>query len=212
MPECVDPTWYDTPMFDLKLLKEIQNKILKEDFYSLCPADPKRIFRVFSMPVDKIKVIIIGQDPYPSRQHANGLAFSIFPTVSVPYSLNIIREDIKEQLEVDYFDSRFDNTLGLWVDSGVFLYNTSLTTLVGKPNSHKHIWYEFTTLFIKYINQHLSNIDICLFGSSAQEFSILLTNSTNRIHLSNHPAAVKHNYEFKGPWRKINHVQWIVPF
>lgn len=127
---------------DLDLLKSIENK-LDEDFL---PA-PRNVFRALTLSPEKVKVLIVGQDPYPNADHAMGLAFSVNKTVSVlPASL----KNILKELESDLGVVRTNGDLSDWVDQGVLLLNTTLTFNPTQPRQHLNIgWDLFTKSIIE---------------------------------------------------------------
>ena len=132
---------------DLDLLKSIENQ-LDEGFL---PA-PRNVFRALTLSPEKVKVLIVGQDPYPNADHAMGLAFSVNKTFSVlPASLkNIFRE-----LESDLGVVRTNGDLSDWVDQGVLLLNTSLTFNPTQPRQHLNIgWDLFTKSIIEYVGKN----------------------------------------------------------
>ncbi len=132
---------------DLDLLKSIENQ-LDEDFL---PA-PRNVFRALTLSPEKVKVLIVGQDPYPNADHAMGLAFSVNKTVSVlPASL----KNIFKELESDLGVVRTNGDLTDWVDQGVLLLNTTLTFNPTQPRQHLNIgWNLFTKSIIEYVGKN----------------------------------------------------------
>ena len=132
---------------DLDLLKSIENQ-LDEDFL---PA-PRNVFRALTLSPEKVKVLIVGQDPYPNADHAMGLAFSVNKTVSVlPASL----KNIFKELESDLGVVRTNGDLTDWVDQGVLLLNTTLTFNPTQPRQHLNIgWDLFTNSIIEYAGKN----------------------------------------------------------
>ena len=109
------------------------------------------IFRVFRMSIDEIKIVLLGQDPYHGSKQANGLAFAVNRGTQIPPSLR----NIFKQLQFEFPDRNYNFTHGdltRWQnEEGIFLLNTSLTVIEGKPNSHSILWEEFTNDVISYI-------------------------------------------------------------
>lgn len=132
---------------DLDLLKSIENQ-LDEDFL---PA-PRNVFRALTLSPEKVKVLIVGQDPYPNADHAMGLAFSVNKTVSVlPASL----KNIFKELESDLGVVRTNGDLSDWVNQGVLLLNTTLTFNPTQPRQHLNIgWNLFTKSIIEYVGKN----------------------------------------------------------
>lgn len=132
---------------DLDLLKSIENQ-LDEDFL---PA-PRNVFRALTLSPEKVKVLIVGQDPYPNADHAMGLAFSVNKSVSVlPASL----KNIFKELESDLGVVRTNGDLSDWVNQGVLLLNTTLTFNPTQPRQHLNIgWDLFTKSIIEYAGKN----------------------------------------------------------
>ena len=132
---------------DLDLLKSIENQ-LDEDFL---PA-PRNVFRALTLSPEKVKVLIVGQDPYPNADHAMGLAFSVNKSVSVlPASL----KNIFKELESDLGVVRTNGDLSDWVNQGVLLLNTTLTFNPTQPRQHLNIgWNLFTKSIIEYVGKN----------------------------------------------------------
>lgn len=132
---------------DLDLLKSIENQ-LDEDFL---PA-PRNVFKALTLSPEKVKVLILGQDPYPNADHAMGLAFSVNKSVSVlPASL----KNIFKELESDLGVVRTNGDLSDWVNQGVLLLNTTLTFNPTQPRQHLNIgWDLFTKSIIEYAGKN----------------------------------------------------------
>lgn len=153
-----------------------------------------RIFRVFSMPIDDIKVVIVGQDPYPNPEDPDGLAFSTQAKVC-PKSLGTIFTALRQSKLIDDKPSTFDLTP--WHNQGVFLLNTTLTVEPHKSNSHLKIWNGFTQNIISIIARHHKNrnIKFMLWGNTAQTLDtyIISANMANNMKHDilkwSHPAA-----------------------
>ncbi len=143
--------------------------------------------RVFQLPINKIKVVILGQDPYPTIGHANGLSFSVNPGVfPLPKSLtNIFKELAFENPTI----LKMNGDLSDWFNQGVFLLNTILTIEVGKPLSHKNIgWENFTKNTISYLQKNTKNVVYLLWGKNAHSFKELIDQSNNLIIQTSHPS------------------------
>lgn len=132
---------------DLNLLKSIENQ-LDEDFLP----EPRNVFKALTLSPEKVKVLIVGQDPYPNADHAMGLAFSVNKTVSaLPASL----KNIFKELESDLGVVRTNGDLSDWVDQGVLLLNTTLTFNPRQPRQHLNIgWDLFTKSIIEYAGKN----------------------------------------------------------
>lgn len=152
---------------------------------SICP-HPKNIFRALNLtPPSKVKVIIIGQDPYHGYAQANGLAFSVDDGVRLPPSLQNIFKELSDDLG---HPIPKNGNLEKWSDQGVLLLNSSLTVELNKPNSHKDIgWEIFTDQIIKKISDITGKVFI-LWGSYAQKKEAIINSKKNLILKSPHPS------------------------
>lgn len=153
----------------------------------------KSIFRAFEeCPLSKLKVIIVGQDPYPQLGVADGIAFSCGNTLKKEASLRYIHDAIARTV---YGNSDLSKDMSpdlvSWSNQGVLMLNTSLTTEVGKIGKHFHIWNPFVNYLIDMLN-HISsenNPYIWVFlGKKAQEFEDLL-NPSQIVIKASHPAS-----------------------
>ncbi|ASI53713.1 uracil-DNA glycosylase [Metamycoplasma hyosynoviae] len=157
----------------------------------------KQIFSAFeNFDYDNLKVIIIGQDPYPTVNVANGLAFSI--NKSNPY-LPMSLQNMFKELKKDYPNVVLKNgDLTSWKNQGVMLINTILTVFEGRPLSHKNIgWEEFVINFLKEINEIQDNIIYIALGGYARNFLSKL-NLNNQILIStSHPSPLGYNKGFE---------------
>ena len=183
-----------------KKLLELKNK--KIIFY---PQGDK-IFNAFNLtPLNNIKVVILGQDPYHGPNQAHGLCFSVPQPVKPPPSLvNIFKE-----LESDTGKKRnyHDGNLEHWAKQGVFLLNTTLTVERSKPLSHQDYgWSEFTNQVISLINNKLESIVFILWGSFAQSKKQLVDSNKHLILTAPHPAPLSAHRGFFGskPFSKTN--------
>lgn len=159
--------------------------IAKKDF--IFPEESE-VYRAFDLcPFDDIKVVILGQDPYPTRGHANGLCFSVEPSVRpFPKSLNNIFKEINDDLGKPIPSN---GNLERWAKQGVLLLNTILTVEEGRPDSHKNIgWEKFTDAVIRKINSEKEGIVIMLWGSKAISKEEMIDKSKHLILKSVHPS------------------------
>jgi len=151
---------------------------------------PKKseIFQALNLcPLDSVKVVILGQDPYPTKGYAHGLCFSVEETVfPFPKSLN----NIFKELESDTGRPIHSNgNLRRWAEQGVLLLNTVLTVEEGKPDSHAGKgWERFTDAVLSAINQQRTEIVYVLWGSKAQNKAEKLDAKGNLILKTVHPS------------------------
>lgn len=189
IPSKIHSSWhpYLDELFQSRELKKLKYDILKDGtFYP----DKNDIFNVFQMPLNKIRVVILGQDPYYTSNHANGYAFATKREDKIPFSLSIIETELIQEktLEAakefntighDYSKDtsyRVKPDLSNWRDQGVFLLNTSLTVEKDKPNSHKQYWRNFTSFVIGLISKEVNPVWL-LWGKEAQDYEILIVNT-----------------------------------
>lgn len=157
------------------------------------------IFKAFELcNPENVKVIIIGQDPYPTLGHANGLAFSTEDLVQpFPRSLLNIFKELKRSIP-DY-EFPLTGNLKPWADQGVFLINTCLTTEVGIANAHKGLgWEDFTDLVLTCLNELNENLVILFWGKQAMEKMPLFTESKHLLLHSSHPSPLSVRRGFEG--------------
>jgi len=164
------------------------------------------IFNSFNLtPLEKIKVVILGQDPYHGPGQAHGLCFSVPEGVRPPPSLLNIYKELESDLGKKV---NFQNgNLEAWANQGVFLLNTTLTVEKSKPLSHQDLgWSKFTDKVIALINKELKNIVFILWGSHAQTKKNLIDINKHHILTSPHPSPLSAHRGFFGskPFSKTN--------
>lgn len=158
----------------------------------------KNIFSAFNhCPFDQLKVVILGQDPYPTPGHAHGLCFSVSEEVRpFPKSLNNIFKEIKEDLGIDVPPN---GNLNRWAEQGVFMLNTVLTVNAGEPNSHKKFgWERFTDEVIQLISNKKEQVVFLLWGAQAQKKMDLIDTTKHHILRSVHPSPLSAHRGFFG--------------
>ncbi|MEO6135121.1 MAG: uracil-DNA glycosylase [Ginsengibacter sp.] len=145
------------------------------------------IFNAFDKtPFDKIKVVIIGQDPYHNAGQAHGLSFSVPDGIGKPPSLNNIFKEIKNDLGLSIPQS---GNLEKWAEQGVLLLNASLTVRENEPGSHGRIgWLEFTDNIIKKISDEKEGIIFLLWGKFAQQKQPLIDETKHFVLKAAHPS------------------------
>lgn len=140
---------------------------------------PKTIdtFRAFSIPLPKVNVVILGQDPYHGSGQATGLAFSVNKDIPIPPSLRIIKKEVINSGSIGtkwgansvLMDDNEWKTLNHWENQGVMLLNTALTVESSKPGSHLYSWKEFTKKVIHFISSNQPTIWF-LWGAKAKAY------------------------------------------
>lgn len=182
---------YNKPYFE-KLMNFIEDEYSK---YTIYP-DKNNIYNALKLtPPDKVKVVILGQDPYINKDQANGLSFSVQSGIAIPPSLrNIFREQRKD-LGIIQPNS---GNLTKWAEQGVLLLNTTLTVRAGLSNSHQGKgWGIFTDSIIKYLGQK-ENIVFMLWGNNAKAKRKLIDDSKNLILEAAHPSPLSATRGFFG--------------
>lgn len=156
-----------------------------------------KIFAAFdSCPLDKTKVVIIGQDPYHGYGQANGLCFSVSPGVKIPPSLINIFTEIHNDTGAP-IPSNGD--LSRWAEQGVLLLNSSLTVRDGSPASHTGIgWEEFTDAVVEKLNQEKENLVFLLWGSNAIKKGEKINREKHLVLTSPHPSPLSAHRGFFG--------------
>lgn len=167
------------------------------------PAD--EIFTAFHLtPLDKVKAVIIGQDPYHNVGQAHGLCFSVKPNVEIPPSLQNIYKELHDDLGCTIPNHGY---LTLWAEQGVLLLNTVLTVQAHKPMSHRGVgWDEFTDAAIAAVNKQDRPIVFILWGKPAQEKAAMLNNPKHLILKAPHPSPLSAYRGFFGsrPFSQTN--------
>jgi len=178
------------------LKAEKQNSFFKDALKSVArarklgtviyPSD-KHIFEAFRItPLNQLKVVILGQDPYHQQGQAHGLCFSVPKGIRTPPSLRNIYKELHTDLGCSIPEH---GNLQHWAEQGVLLLNTVLTVVEGKPQSHQDIgWQQFTDEVIRLINQHCQHVVFLLWGANAQKKQALINSSQHTIFSAPHPS------------------------
>ena len=150
----------------------------------------KHVFRAFEeCPLDSLKVVIVGQDPYPYLGVADGIAFSCGLTQKPQPSLQQIFQALSRTIP----DANTDNPdLTRWANQGVLLLNSALTCQVDKPATHQHIWHDFMMYLIDILTLSNSGLIFCLLGKQAQELESVIT-PAHYILKASHPASASYS-------------------
>ena len=149
---------------------------------------PEDIFKAFWLtPFSKVKVVILGQDPYHDDGQANGLCFSVSDGVALPPSLQNIYKEIESDLNIkkDFKDGNLES----WGKQGVFLLNAILTVIAHTPASHREKgWEDFTDVVIKKISDERENVVFILWGNFARSKKKLIDGQKHLILEAPHPS------------------------
>lgn len=203
IPVNIHASWQHhlAPLFQFPGMVELNTKILPK-----CKFYPKaeHIFNVFRMPLNEVRVVILGQDPYPKQNQAIGYAFAVSESQSIPYSLRNIQQELvqdfygkpeQEQI-LRNMESSTWKTLIHWRQQGVFLLNTALTVEQNRPDSHAKLWKPFIKEVIKILAAQ--NVIWLLWGANATEYKQLIASYCTEnpdILIAGHPAAGFHGSE-----------------
>ena len=199
-------------------ISESWNKVLEKEFqtdyfnnislktreeYSkfVCYPPGSKLFRAFDeCPFNKLKVVIIGQDPYHGENQANGLCFSVDDGVEKPPSLKNIFKELNTSFTKN---ERTNSDLSDWSNQGVLLLNSILSVRRKFPGSHRHIgWEEFTENVIKIISKEKVNLVFMLWGNYAKNKEKFIHDNNHLVLKSGHPSPLSAN---KGFWFGNNH-------
>ena len=158
----------------------------KSDGQTIYPPG-SQIFRAFDLtPVNELKVVILGQDPYHGPGQAHGLSFSVSAGIPAPPSLKNIFKEIESDLGVKM--SGYPD-LEKWARQGVLLLNAVLTVRAGAAASHSKIgWEEFTDAVIRYISDNCEGVVFLLWGNFARSKSVLIDSSRHHVLEAAHPS------------------------
>ena len=183
---------YKKPYYK-KLYETVKAEYAKKNIFP--PADD--IFNAFHLtPLSRVKVVILGQDPYHNVGQAHGLSFSVKPGVQTPPSLVNIYQELHEDLGCYIPNNGY---LTKWAEQGVLLLNTVLTVQAHKANSHKDIgWEEFTDAAIRILNEQDRPIVYLLWGRNAQNKKWMLTNPKHLVLEAPHPSPFSASRGFFG--------------
>lgn len=194
----INATWkpFLQPEFEKDYFKKLVQFVKNEYNTYVCYPKGKRIFSAFDYcTFDKLKVVIIGQDPYHGENQANGLCFSVYDQVPHPPSLINIFKEIEQDLGIPYPQS---GNLERWANQGVLLLNATLSVRAHQAGSHQNKgWEIFTDAVIKTISDNCNDIVFLLWGGYAKKKSSLIDAQKHCILTSGHPSPLSAN---RGYW------------
>ena len=185
----IDQSWKEhlQTEFDKPYFKTLTDFVKEE--YAHGPVYPpgRLIFNAFDLcPFDKVKVVIIGQDPYHEPGQAHGLCFSVNEGVPFPPSLRNIFKEIEDDLGVKMSGRP---NLESWARQGVLLLNAVLTVRAGEPTSHSGIgWQEFTDAVIRCISERCDGVVFMLWGNYARSKAPLIDSRRHFVLQAAHPS------------------------
>jgi uracil-DNA glycosylase len=195
----IDPSWnkilqseFEKEYF-LDLIKFVKTEYKTGIIY---PPGPL-IFNAFNLtPFDKVKVVILGQDPYHGPNQAHGLAFSVTSKVVKPPSLKNIYKELNSDLNIEIPET---GDLSKWAKQGVFLLNSVLTVRKSSPGSHsKKGWEQFTDSVIQALSDNRENLVFLLWGNYAKAKKTIIDESKHLILEAPHPSPFSADSGFFG--------------
>ena len=187
--------------FQTDYFNNISLKTREEYSKFVCYPPGSKLFRAFDeCSFNKLKVVIIGQDPYHGENQANGLCFSVDDGVEKPPSLKNIFKELNTSFTKN---ERTNSDLSDWSNQGVLLLNSILSVRRKFPGSHRHIgWEEFTENVIKIISKEKMNLVFMLWGNYAKNKEKFIHDNNHLVLKSGHPSPLSAN---KGFWFGNNH-------
>lgn len=195
----MDPSW--KPILDQY---DFQIDRLYESTIPVYP--PKEhVFRVFEMPVQDIRIVLLGQDPYHGEGQAHGLSFSVPEGISIPPSLQNIFKELKRSFPERNYEFPHGDLTAWFQREKIFLFNASLTVLQGAAGSHMYIWKEFTDDIIKYIDEQNPNCVFLLLGNFAKAKAQIITKK-DRIVTEVHPSPLARGFVGSDVFKRVEQV------
>ena len=209
MSAALEPGWLTVlePEFEKKYMKDLKAFLLeeKQNGFTVFPKGAD-IFNAFNYtPFDKVKVVIIGQDPYHGDGQAHGLSFSVQKGVTVPPSLKNIYKEL--ETDIEGFKTPNHGNLTQWAEEGVLLLNATLTVRAHQPGSHQGKgWEAFTDQAISQLSEKKEGLVFLLWGKFAQNKSALIDEQKHTVIKSAHPSPFSAYNGFFGsrPFSKTN--------
>ena len=171
----------------------------------ILPPKEHRFEALNTTPLHKVKVVILGQDPYPTKGHAHGLCFSVLPHVRpLPKSLQNINKELLDDVGID---NSHTGCLRPWAEQGVLLLNAVLTVAEGSANAHQgRGWEAFTDRIIALVNERCENVVFVLWGAYAQKKGKNIDSTKHLVINDPHPSPLSAYRGFWGskPFSRIN--------
>ena len=175
---------------------QLTESVRNEYRNGLCFPPGKLVFNAFNLcPFDKVKVVILGQDPYHEQGQAMGLSFSVPEGIMLPPSLQNIYKEIQNDLGKPIPTS---GDLTRWAKQGVLLLNATLTVRASSPGSHQNRgWEQFTDAVIRTVSEQRTNVVFLLWGNYARQKGAKIDRAKHLVLESGHPSPMSAN---KGYW------------
>lgn len=186
------------PEFEKPYMKELK-AFLKNEFAkgrTIYPSGKNFFQALNTTPFEKVRVIILGQDPYHGPGQAHGLSFSVPPGISIPPSLENIYKELHADLQIPPASHGF---LKGWAEEGVLLLNATLTVQAGKAGSHRgQGWEEFTDKVIELLNREREHLVFMLWGSPARQKGAYIDREKHCVLETVHPSPLSAHRGFFG--------------
>jgi uracil-DNA glycosylase len=198
----IHPSWkkvLDTEAskaYFMKLTKFVQSR--RDAGAKVYPPSPLVLNALLLTPLDQVKVVILGQDPYHGPGQAHGLSFSVPKKCPIPSSLDNIYKNLLKFNHILWRPSHGD--LSYWSYQGVLLLNSALTVKKGEANSCQYMWSEFTDEFVKILSSKYSGIIFVLWGKHAhlkQLNGVIKNQSKHKFIVSSHPSGYSANTTYR---------------
>ena len=182
--------------FNKPYFKELNEFVSEEYKNNTCYPKHTNIFEAFNKATfDKVKVVVIGQDPYHGEGQANGLCFSVSKGISNPPSLKNIFKELESDLGIKHDPESGD--LEKWANQGVLLLNAVLSVREGEAGSHQKLgWEKFTDAVIKVLSEEKENLVFLLWGAYAKKKGRKIDTSKHLVLTSGHPSPLSANRGF----------------
>ena len=195
----MEPQWkqHSETEFSKDYMKSLKSFLATEVKTNTVYPKGSEYFQAFNLtPFEKVKVVILGQDPYHGPNQAHGLCFSVKPGVKVPPSLVNIYKELKSDVNFEIPSHGF---LKNWADQGVLLLNATLTVRAGLAGSHqKKGWEQFTDQAIHALDQQRQGIVFMLWGSYAQKKGAFIDTKKHLVLKAPHPSPLSAHRGFLG--------------
>jgi len=192
--------------FDKPYMQSLKDFLIDEKAKGkiIFPASSRWFAAFNNTPFDKVKVVILGQDPYHGPKQAHGLCFSVQPNIKIPPSLVNIYKELATDLNIPVSTN---GCLEHWAEQGVLLLNATLTVENGQAGSHQNKgWEEFTDKAIQVLNEQRENLIFILWGSYAQKKGAFIDAQRHLVIKSPHPSPLSAYRGFFGscPFSQTN--------
>lgn len=190
--------WSDLSFFNDGQFDEV-SRFLTEKYnqgITVHPEPEEMLYALELTPLDAVRVVILGQDPYPTPGNAHGLAFSVPEGVSTPASLRNVNKEIQDEFK--QCPGLANGNLEHWARQGVLLLNTSLTVESGDPGSHSGLWTGLTNEVMQVVNRERDRVVFMLWGKHAHQKAIYVDAKKHLVLKAAHPSPLAARSGFFG--------------